>query len=117
MVAAFLPVNLSEFAHGLNRSINIWHNESHDSVANDLWNRTAGISNHRGPASHSFYHYDAERFRPVDRKQKRSCIAKKRSLIVVADLAHEFHRWIIQHSTNDTVEVGLVGAINFRGDL
>src|SRR5882672_4167168 len=97
--AAFLPVNLSEIAHGLNRSINIWHNKPSDSVGNDFWNRTAGISNHRGPASHSLYHYHAERFRPVDRKQKRSRFAKKRSLLVVADLPYKFHRGIIEHMT------------------
>jgi len=68
------------------RFIDIVYDETSASIIYHLGHGTPSKGNDRRPAGHRFDHHEAERLRPVNRKQQRVGIAKKILFFVFADL-------------------------------
>ena len=72
---------------------------------------------HGRSARHGFDHDEAERLRPVDRKQDSGGVAEKRRLLAVTDLAKELDPRIIEQGLDHLGKVGPVNRVDLRGDL
>lgn len=78
-----------ETSHRLRRITDGSDDVAGQAVIDHFRNRAAAERDHRRPAGHGFDHDEAERLRPVDRKQERAGIAEKFRLPLLVDLADE----------------------------
>src|SRR3546814_8324921 len=66
---------------------------------------------------HGLDHHQAEGFRPVDRNNQRNGAAQELRLLSIADLADILDSGSIEQRPNRFLEIFLIRAVDFRGDL
>ena len=88
-----------------------------DAFVDDLRHRTAAERQDRRAAGHGLDHGEAERLRPVDRKQQRLRVAEELRLLMFVDLADEFDARAVEQRLDRGPEIGLVGAVDLGRDL
>jgi hypothetical protein len=87
-------------------------------VVDDFRHRAAAEGQHRRSAGHRLDHDDAERLRPIDRKQQGRRFAEEAGLLGVADLTDKLHQGIAADQRLDhLVPIALVDLVDLGGDL
>ena len=117
MTAALGAVDLVDSLHRVDQLQQRRAEEAGATVDDDLRHRAARAGDHWRAARHRFDHHQAERLRPVDRKQQGTRAPEKRRLVLLADLAEELHERIIEHGRHHALEVLAVARVDLGGDL
>src|SRR5690606_40873447 len=71
-LATHAPVDTVESLHGFYGSLDAFHHVAGTPLFHDLGHRAMAERNHRGTASHRFYHHQPEGLRPIDREEQRT---------------------------------------------
>jgi len=88
-----------------------------DALVDDFRNGTPAESKDGCAARHGLDHDQAERLRPIDREQKRLCLAQEFGLAALIDLADELDPRIVQQRCDLFTEIGFIDLVDFGGDL
>jgi len=86
-------------------------------LIDDFRNGTLAEGKDRCAARHGLDHDQAERLRPIDREQKRLCLAQEFGLAALIDLADELDPRIAQQRCDLFTEIGFIELVNLGGDL
>jgi hypothetical protein len=103
-----VSVDVGKFRDGRHGFIFTVHDVTGFAFVDDFRNRSAAPSDHGGSACHGLDHDQAERLRPVDRKQQGTGVAQERRLLAVADLADELDERMVEQRLYDFMEIGPV---------
>jgi hypothetical protein len=75
------PVEPAQIAHGPDSLLLVIHDEARHAILNDLGHGPVAVGDHWRPTGHRLDHDEAERLRPIDRKQQGRRPGEKRLLL------------------------------------
>src|SRR5690242_12222730 len=81
-------------------------------LVDNLRHRAATPSDNRGATGHRLDHHKAEWLRPIDREEKRGCVAEELGLLTVVDFAHKLHGRIGKERRYSLGEIRVIHSIN-----
>jgi hypothetical protein len=114
--AYFSSVEPAQIAHGPDSLLFVLDDEARHAVLDDLGHGAGAVGDHWRPTGHRLDHDEAERFRPIDRKQQGRGLGEERLLPHLVHLADKLDRPAVDVGLKLLLEVDGLAARNLGGN-